>query len=79
MPTRSRANEVCVIDLAVPFLLGLDILPQFGIILDFISGHMRAKDGQWNINFHYRGEHAFVATNNPRAFMWSRSELGKLH
>lgn len=75
----SLVFEVSIIDLQVPFLLGLDELGRYGITLDFETGYMSAGDSILHLNFHCVGDHAFVLPDNPNSIRWTRAEFQKLH
>lgn len=71
--------QVCVIDLKVPFLLGVAVIRKYDVILDFCSGNMRGKESQWHVKFHLIDEDVLIFPSNPRAVIQTKVELEKLH
>lgn len=63
----------------VPFLLGLDMLNQDGIVLQFGCGFTGTENVACLTKFTYVGNHAFVSFNNTHDIHWSKADITKLH
>lgn len=59
--------EVSVIALKLLLLIGLEVLRNYEIILNFGNGHIRDSNGSWQLNFTYLRSNAFIQRTNPKS------------
>lgn len=68
-----------IVSIYIPFLVWLDVLQEFGLILDFQYGTLNSHHLGWTLPMVYQGVHAYIHRREMVVINWSTAELQKRH
>lgn len=70
--------EVFVVDGYFPLLMGLEVMRQFSLVMDWGRDLLAGPNNEWKFKISYAYGHAFVH-NHFNAVIFTRAEVEKLH
>jgi hypothetical protein len=71
--------NVDVVETDVPFLIGLDTLYTFEMIVDTVENELRAPKAGWSVPIIRKFGHVYLEWEPTNKIMFTRHELQKFH